>query len=884
MFTLTEKHLSETNHFVPAPYGNGNCAGWTVDAPEGNFDVSPELRIEGGRLTFKLNGAVVTLRDSIHSGWLHAASGGNLNVMFNVTDGDFDFFTEMSKVSTVLDDGTVKVIRVSTPLTERASGQSLGGASAHTDLYFFKAYPLVSVMTMFETSGYTPVREIYQCRATAVGGAYMNSDGGWRQLSCEEQIGCGRLLCCRDLSEFDVVRPYITNIASEKCILPEVKHDPRTWDGPVVRSGDLSVRLARTGSGLGIGSIEDKKGVATADCAAPEPLFRLLIRYLDTGREEMLSSTCEWDRVKEDSSAAGPVLRFEKGKIEVTVTAALSPEENRIGWEISVVIRDMNITAVRLDPPAAMMNAVDGGKLFMSFGPGMDVPIGKRSELHSMSPYPSIGMCMEYMCIYDGIRRRGIYNGYHDPEGSYKFLHGNVHGGMCMTGAMIPAEGIDEPANGFVMKGQDVWQIFDGDWYDATLLFRDFVRKQARWFTGVPATERDDVPEWLLKMPVWFRCDVDESKDWIGEFLKMRNDFAEMPAGIHAYCWHKIPFDTNYPHYIPEKDSFPEAVKTLRKYNVKVMPYINGRLWDTHDRGDDDWQFTSVAKPGAAKGRGGEVITEHYGSKNSKGEDVELAVMCPSSAIWQDKQIEINDAILNTLGCDAVYIDQIAAAPPVNCMDKTHAHRSGGGSWWYDHYYNLIDHLKLRAGADNCYTTESNAEPFTGHIGGMLVWHWVCAHQVPAYSVVYAGYQPVFGRNYGICPDDPTGTSFRILTAESLLFGDQPGWITPDIYLGSKYRDFFRDIVKLRYRYNEYFYAGTCLRPPQIEGDTGRMVCPGFDCAGVRSSMWMRNRDGSRIVILVNMTEEKRTVKAFPEGCEPLEFVLDPLSAVIKEI
>ena len=109
----------------------------------------------------------------------------------------------------------------------------------------------------------------------------------------------------------------------------------------------------------------------------------------------------------------------------------------------------------------------------------------------------------------------------------------------------------------------------------------------------------------------------------------------------------------------------------MQARGLKVMPYINGRLWDTHDRGDYDFQFTAVAKPAAAKGRTGEVITERYESKNSKGEPVELAVMCPSTAIWQEKQMEINDWILNTLDADAVYVDQIAAAPPVTCMDRT---------------------------------------------------------------------------------------------------------------------------------------------------------------------------------------------------------------------
>ena len=70
----------------------------------------------------------------------------------------------------------------------------------------------------------------------------------------------------------------------------------------------------------------------------------------------------------------------------------------------------------------------------------------------------------------------------------------------------------------------------------------------------------------------------------------------------------------------------------MQARGLKVMPYINGRLWDTHDRGAYDFHFTAIAKPAAAKGRTGGIITDSYESQNSKGEPVELVVMCPSTA------------------------------------------------------------------------------------------------------------------------------------------------------------------------------------------------------------------------------------------------------------
>ena len=55
-------------------------------------------------------------------------------------------------------------------------------------------------------------------------------------------------------------------------------------------------------------------------------------------------------------------------------------------------------------------------------------------------------------------------------------------------------------------------------------------------------------------------------------------------SAVHLYDWHKIPFDNDYPHYFPVKDELADALKTLRAAGIKIMPYINGRLWDTKDR------------------------------------------------------------------------------------------------------------------------------------------------------------------------------------------------------------------------------------------------------------------------------------------------------------
>jgi hypothetical protein len=70
------------------------------------------------------------------------------------------------------------------------------------------------------------------------------------------------------------------------------------------------------------------------------------------------------------------------------------------------------------------------------------------------------------------------------------------------------------------------------------------------------------------------------------------NAFNLSSIAAHWYCWHEIPFDTDYPDYFPgnsiyccnlinvAKPGFKEAVSQLQSIGYKIFPYINGRLYD----------------------------------------------------------------------------------------------------------------------------------------------------------------------------------------------------------------------------------------------------------------------------------------------------------------
>jgi hypothetical protein len=299
------------------------------------------------------------------------------------------------------------------------------------------------------------------------------------------------------------------------------------------------------------------------------------------------------------------------------------------------------------------------------------------------------------------------------------------------------------------------------------------------------------------------------------ETMRKFTDALGIPTAVHWYNWHQIPFDNDYPHYFPAKDGFKEAVAEIQKNgDCHVMPYINGRLWDTRDKGTDDFQFTSVALPGTTKKEDGAPYIESYGSKESDGSEVKLAVMCPATDVWKNKVADIIFSLTNSYDVDGVYVDQIAAARPVLCFDQSHGHPLAGGSWWNSNYWEMFGKIRSELPEKKMLTTECNAETFIHMFDGYLTWHFQYQDQVPAFAAVYGGAIQMFGRSYG---NDVLGG--RMKMAQQFVYGEQIGWITPRIVDDPQRFPFLKEIVNTRYKYRDYFYKGEMIRPPKLLDD-----------------------------------------------------------------
>lgn len=599
----------------------------------------------------------------------------------------------------------------------------------------------------------------------------------------------------------------------------------------IVEAGELRMVLEKAEQGLCIHSLTDTAAGQELLASDALPLFTAAFREVTTKELLTVAADSGWRQAEVSQSAdsgrynftfAAPADDRLKG-IRVEVTLATQKAENALTWDLQVANDNPRWGLWRIVfPNVSMRDLGERGKVFLPVTAGIELANMWNTANKRGGTYPSGWTCMQYMAAYDAPRKTGLYVGIHDPLGSTKdiFAQGLPDQRAVAFRFEHPVPNMGKPGVDFDLSGVTKWQLLRGDWFDAATIYRTWVTREAKWWPTLGPDGRTDTPEWMRELPAWAMTGGPAS-DCVPRVKGFAKELG-VPVGFHWYNWHQIPFDNDYPHYFPPKDGFREGTAELKTADVYPMPYINGRLWDTHDKGAEDWQFTRMALSATTKDEQGNPYTESYGSKETDGNNVKLAAMCPTTSLWQNQVRDIVLRLFREYGVSGVYIDQIAAAQPRLCFDASHGHALGGGHWWTEGYWKLLDGIRIAKPADCMLTTECNAEPYIKWFDGYLTWHWQEQNMIPAFSAVYGGAIQMFGRAYRGGPSQDLAN--RMKAGQQLVFGEQIGWFGPEVIERPDCGEFLRDCVELRWRLKKYFYAGQMARPPTLIGEIPKVT------------------------------------------------------------
>jgi len=637
----------------------------------------------------------------------------------------------------------------------------------------------------------------------------------------------------------------------------------------IVEAGDLRMVLEKGEHGLRIRSLTDTAAGQDLLASDAPPLFSAAFREVKTKELLTVAADSGWQQaeVSQSANSGGYKLTFAtpaddrlKG-IRVEITLATQKAENALTWDLQVANDNSQWGLWRVVFPAVSVRDLgERGRVFLPVTAGIELANMWNTENKRGGTYPSGWTCMQYMAAYDRTARTGLYVGVHDPLGSTKDIFGEGRPDKHAVTLRFehPVANMGKAGTGFDLPGEARWQLLRGDWFDAALIYRKWVSREAHWWPALGPDGRMDTPEWMRQLPAWAMTGGPAS-----DCVPRVKAFAQAlgtPAGFHWYNWHQIPFDNDYPHYFPSKDGFAEGVAALKQASVYSMPYINGRLWDTHDRGAEDWQFTRMALAAATKDEQGDPYIESYGSKETDGNSVKLVAMCPTTSLWQNQVRDIVLRLFNEYGVSGVYIDQIAAAQPRLCFDTSHGHDLGGGHWWTEGYWKMLDRIRSAKPADCMLTTECNAEPYIQWFDGYLTWHWQEQNMVPAFSAVYGGAIQMFGRAYRGGPSQDLAN--RTKAGQQLVFGEQIGWFGPEVIERPDCGRFLRDCVELRWRLKKYFYAGQMVRPPRLAGQVPTVTADWqwhgkwpITTDAVMTGAWQIQKENKVVLLFANVSD-----------------------------
>lgn len=543
-------------------------------------------------------------------------------------------------------------------------------------------------------------------------------------------------------------------------------------------------------------------------------------------------------------------------------------DEKGISWYTKVINQSQTYTVMSIHYPTPEFKAKTI-HVFLPEHSGRAIMNAHEAGCSIRWDYPGYPLSMPYFAYWG--ETSGLYLGVHDPDGSMKIFTTQVAQSCGNLAVKFPAIGAGIPGNSFDVGGCMRWEVFEGDWYDATMIYANFVHNYANW---LPEKGRPDTAEKFKRIAAWT---VDYSNnDTLAGALRIRESLG-YPTAVHSYFWHQIDFDTLYPHFLPAKKNTAERFTRLREAGIYVLPYINGAAWGTLDAAAGyEINYDNTGVNGVALFPDGVPRVDVYANP--------LAVMCPGFKTWHGIMNDLVREIESGLPVDGVYFDLIAATVPIPCSSSNHGHLPGGGSYWTDGYNNMIRNLKADRPAESFYMSESSGETYVKTFDGLLCWKWVQNDLVPAFPAIYAGYVQMVGRE-----SDSVGTenAFRYHFGEAMLFGQQPGWFYGGQNISNERLAFMKQVVDARMQYIDLFNYGKLLRPPVVETE----LVPVNGYRQVISGAWQAEDGGKTVLFVINVSERATTatVNLYPAeygvDCEAaMDVELEPMSVKVIEL
>lgn len=603
-----------------------------------------------------------------------------------------------------------------------------------------------------------------------------------------------------------------------------------------ISSGRISVSIDNLGSGIAISSIKDN-GTEVLNTTTNPDLFTLFIHNSASNTDESITATTGWGGIQIASNQnSTDITLFQPANtnLSASLTAIIHIEttQGKSMWDLSVtglgndaslmdvIFPQLNIAAPGND---TFLYPLYSGRLTPNPGSGIDYYNDAADATdNNVGIYPrGWGTTMQFFSYYNN--NYGLYFGFHDPNASLKeFGVKNENGGIkIQCKSPIPDKTVN--GNDWDFPGHFELDIFNGNWYEAAMIYKKWVASQAHyWAQDTP--QRNIRQHKVGDIGVWLTTSdfTAYSMNQMENTIQSSVDFYDVPVGISLYEWNYFEMDHYFPVFFPERTGLPDLINNLQTNNDLIaMPYTNGRLWDTGVGGNDSNDANAAAYynsdgiASATKRANGTEYTQTFQSNV-------FAVMCPTQTNWQDVITDAADQITHRIQAGAVYIDMVAASGPAQCMDATHNHPLGGGHYWRDGYRQMFEDIHNTIPQEAFITVEGGNDFLADQVDAYMVQGWQTDHQVPAWQAIYTGKVQLFGTATG--GSHYPYQKFYGRLGQGFIYGVQTGRqylglsinpsSDPDKLMAANY---VKSLSRMRYKLRNFMSYGEMKKPLEVE-------------------------------------------------------------------
>ena len=633
-----------------------------------------------------------------------------------------------------------------------------------------------------------------------------------------------------------------------------------TTSSGIVSSEDLSIEFENLGNGVRLSSIK-RYETELLNTSATENLFTLDISG------SVIGSLDGWNDVSfVNNSGTSLTITLSNpvntptfpSTLTVTITITMVSGESR--WDMSVT--GLNNRSL-IDAKFPRMNIfADGNDHFLvphTSGQVFDNPRNENIDSDLIYPRGS-GATMQFSAYYNN--NYGIYFGTHDPSAALKTIRTDARNGGILYYNGYPAPDKTRNGNDWQMPGYFSLELFDGNWYEAAQLYKNWASAEADYWPEL-TPERETRQAEIGKIGIWAYTNGSDGNNMqiVEDYAINFHDDVGVPMGFHWIGWSQdVEGDENFPHFLPPKNNAQQIVSNMTAHDIYPLPYTNGRLWDTTLA-----DYRANGFDAATKDESNHAITDDF--RDSQGIRRWFAIMCPTQSAWQNTLIDVQRQMTNpganSISANTVYLDQVCLARPRQCMDASHGHPLGGGSHWREGYKEMLVGMHQATPANVFYTAEGGCDYLNDEMDGLYVIAWKSNGMVPAYTAVYSGRVQLIGNKFGTNSwyDEPR---FYSMFAHTFNLGIQPGGATLGLpsNLNSPERiatmDYLRELAVLRYKLREFMSFGTMRKPlldvsarPTITTNwavkTGQVNM--ITVSALQQSIW-KNKDDDKLLII----------------------------------